>query len=128
MPSTLTALDVSGSCTDRGTEPSAPRWNTISGATDRVVHAFVGAQLSLDHLHVEAVEVRAAAGREVVENDDVVAAFEQLAHEVRPDEPRAAGDEDLPTAAQPTAVGRVQGQAVATSWAQNAQRRAPIGI
>ena len=26
VPSTLTALDVSGSCTDRGTEPSAPRW------------------------------------------------------------------------------------------------------
>jgi hypothetical protein len=26
VPSTLTALDVSGSWTERGTEPSAPRW------------------------------------------------------------------------------------------------------
>ncbi len=26
VPSTFTALEVSGSCTERGTEPSAPRW------------------------------------------------------------------------------------------------------
>src|SRR5947208_2993984 len=30
VPSTLTALEVSGSCTERGTEPSAPRWYTTS--------------------------------------------------------------------------------------------------
>src|SRR3954454_17463570 len=30
VPSTFTAFDVSGSCTERGTEPSAPRWNTTS--------------------------------------------------------------------------------------------------
>src|SRR3954454_5091403 len=30
VPSTFTALDVSGSWTERGTDPSAPRWLTTS--------------------------------------------------------------------------------------------------
>ena len=64
-------------------------------AADGVVHALVAAQLALDDLDVEPVEVRAAAGREVVEHAHVVAALEQRAHEVRADEARTAGDERL---------------------------------
>ena len=94
VPSTLTALEVSGSCTERGTEPSAPRWKTISAPRIGVVHALVAPQLALDDLDVEAVEVLAVAGREVVEHAHLVAALEQRAHEVRADEAAAAGDED----------------------------------
>ena len=105
MPSTLTALDVSGSCTERGTEPSAPRWKTTSTPRDRVVDALVAAQLALDDLDVAApVEVRAAAGREVVEHAHVVAALEQRPHEVRADEPGAAGDEHPPAHAGTSAT------------------------
>ena len=61
---------------------------------DGVVHALVAAQLALDDLDVEPVEVRAVAGREVVEHAHLVAALEQRANEVRADEAGAAGDED----------------------------------
>ena len=63
------------------------------GAAHGVVHALVAAQLALDDLDVEPLEVRAAAGGEVVEHAHVVAALEQRAHEVRADEAGAAGDE-----------------------------------
>ena len=89
----LTALEVSGSCTERGTEPSAPRWKTIVDAAHGVVDALVAAELALDDLDVEALEVRAAAGREVVEHAHLVAPLEQRAHEVRADEAGAPGDE-----------------------------------
>ena len=59
-----------------------------------VVHTLVAAQLALDDLDVEAVEVRAVAGGEVVEHAHLVAALEQRADEVRADEAGAAGDED----------------------------------
>jgi len=51
-------------------------------AAHRVVHALVAAQLSLDDLDVEAFDVAAVAGGEVVEDAHVVAALEQLAHEI----------------------------------------------
>ena len=60
-----------------------------------VVHPLVRAQLSFDHLDVEALEVRAVAGREVVEHAHVVPGVEQRAHEVRADEPAASGHECL---------------------------------
>ncbi len=60
---------------------------------DGVVHALVAPQLALDDLDVEPLEVRAVAGREVVEHAHLVAALEQPAHEVRADEAGAAGDE-----------------------------------
>ena len=62
-------------------------------AADGVVDALVAAELALDDLDVEPVEVRARAGREVVEHAHLVAALEQRAHEVRADEAGAAGDE-----------------------------------
>src|SRR5581483_12375332 len=65
-------------------------------AADGVVDALVGAELALDDLDVEPAQVRAAAGREVVEHANGVAALEQRAHEVRADEAGAAGDEDEP--------------------------------
>ena len=66
-------------------------------ASDGVVDALVAAQLALDDLDVvlEAGEVRAVAGGEVVEDPNRVAALEELANEVRADEAAAAGDEDL---------------------------------
>ena len=63
-------------------------------AANRRVDALVAPQLALDQLHVEPVEVLAAAGREVVEHAHVVAALEQRPHEVRADEARAARYED----------------------------------
>ena len=55
------------------------------------VDALVRAQVALDELDVvlEPGEVGPAAGREVVEHADVVAAREQRADEVRADEPAA---------------------------------------
>ena len=65
-------------------------------AADGRVHALVRAEVALDDLDVpsELREVRPAAGREVVEHADVVAALEQRLDEVRADEAGAAGDED----------------------------------
>ena len=60
---------------------------------NRVVYALVAAQLSLDDLEVEALEIRTVSGREVVEHADVVPALEQRAHEVGADEAGAARDE-----------------------------------
>ena len=67
------------------------------GAADGRVDTLVAPQLSFDHLDVrlEAGEVRAASGREVVEHAHLVAAREQRSNEVRADEARAAGDENL---------------------------------
>ena len=63
-------------------------------AADGVVHALVAAQLALDDLDAEPVQVRAVAGREVVQHAHLVAALQQRADEVPADEPAAAGDED----------------------------------
>ena len=66
------------------------------GAADGVVHALVAMRSSPSTTSTSRpVEVRAAAGREVVEHAHLVAALEQRAHEVRADEPGAAGDERL---------------------------------
>ncbi len=72
------------------------------GTPDGVVHSLVASELSLDDLDVEAREVRAAPGGEVVEDADVVAPLEQGADEVRADEAGTAGDEHE---AQAEAVG-----------------------
>ena len=66
-------------------------------AAHGVVDALVAAELALDELDVsiESRQVGAVAGREVVEHAHVVAPREQRANDVRPDEARAAGDEDL---------------------------------
>src|SRR5262249_35171724 len=63
----------------------------------RGVDALVRAQVPFDELHVvlEAGQVCAAAGREVVEDADLVAAREERPHDVRPDEPAATRDESL---------------------------------
>ena len=63
-------------------------------AAHGVVDPLVAAQLALDDLDAEPVEVRARAGREVVEDAHLVAALEQRPHEVRADEAGAARDED----------------------------------
>jgi hypothetical protein len=60
-----------------------------------VVHALVAPQLALDDLDAKTGDVCARARREVVEHSDLVASLEQCLHEVRADEPGAAGDEDL---------------------------------
>src|SRR5581483_12430351 len=49
------------------------------GAAHGVVHALVAAQLALDDLDVELVEVRPETGREVVEDADVVATSDESA-------------------------------------------------
>ena len=64
------------------------------GAADGVVDPLVAAELALDDLDREPVEVRPRAGREVVEHPHLVAGGEQRPHEVRADEAGAAGDED----------------------------------
>jgi hypothetical protein len=93
-------------------------------ASDGVVDALVAAELALDDLDVvlEAGEVRAVAGGEVVEDANRVAAFEQLANEVRADEATAAGDEDA--AAQVSLRDTVRD---ATARPSASQRRASIG-
>jgi len=71
VPPMLISLDVSGSCTDRGTEGIAPSWNAPAhGAAD----ALVGAKIALDDLDLarDVGEVRAMTGREVVEDPDLV--------------------------------------------------------
>src|SRR5438270_2528993 len=62
-------------------------------AAHGVVHALVAAQLAFDDLDVEAFEVRAVPGGEVVEHAHRVAALDQPADDVRPDEACASGDE-----------------------------------
>ena len=64
-------------------------------AAHRVVNALVAAQLPLDHLDVETLEVRPAAGGEVVEDANRVAALDQSAGEIRADEAGSARDEHL---------------------------------
>ena len=64
-------------------------------AAHGVVHALVAAQLAFDDLDVEAFEVRAVPGGEVVEHAHRVAALDQPADDVRPDEACASGDEHL---------------------------------
>ena len=73
-------------------------------AAHRVVHALVRAELALDDLDAETVQVRAVARREVVEHAHVVAALEQGAHEVRADEAAAPGDERLHSSPPATAA------------------------
>ncbi len=63
-------------------------------AAHGVVNALVAPQLAFDDAHVEAGEVLAPAGREVVEHAHLVAPLDEGAHEVRADEPAAARDED----------------------------------
>ena len=62
-------------------------------AAHRRVHALVGAQLAFDDLDVEALEIGAVPGREVVEHAHVVAALQERFGEVRADEAGAAGDQ-----------------------------------
>ena len=101
------AFDVHGARRQRildGAGDRAERAEVVDdlGLADGVVDALVAAQLALDDLHVEGVEVGAVAGREVVEHAHLVAALEQRAHEVRADEAAAAGDEDFHCGASAT--------------------------
>jgi hypothetical protein len=59
------------------------------------VHALVRAQLALDDLDVQPLEIAPVAGGEIVEHTDVVAALDERVDEVRADEAGAAGDESL---------------------------------
>ena len=52
----------------------------------RRVNTLVGAELPLDDLDVETLEVRSVAGREVVEHANVVAPLDERVHEIRADE------------------------------------------
>jgi hypothetical protein len=58
-------------------------------------HTLVGPEVSLDHLRVDGLEIRAVAGREVVEQPYVVAPRQESKGKVRSDESGAAGDECL---------------------------------
>ena len=71
-------------------------------AAHRRVNALVGTEIAFDHLDLpsERREVRAAAGGEVVQHADVVAAHEQRLHEVRADEAGTSRDEDTGHAAR----------------------------
>ena len=62
-------------------------------APDGPDHGVLVPYVRLDDLDVEAVEVRGATAREIVESADFDAAGEQLWDEVRPDETACAGDE-----------------------------------
>ena len=96
MPSTLTALVVSGSCTERGTDGERALVEDDLDAAHRGVDALVAAQLALDDL--DSSTTRRGSARLPVEKlsstRTVVAALEQRADEVRADEAGAAGDED----------------------------------
>ena len=61
------------------------------------VYTLVAPQLSLDDLHLvgELGKVRAVAGREVVEDAHFVAALDEGAGKIRPDEASTACDENL---------------------------------
>ena len=80
MPSTLTALVVSGSCTERGTDGERALVEDDLDAAHGVVHALVAAQLALDDLDV-VLERRRGCARLPVEKlsstRTVVAALEQ---------------------------------------------------
>jgi hypothetical protein len=94
------ALDVDGARGERildgaGNRAERAQVEDDLGAADRVVDALVAAQLAFDDLDLEAREVGAVAGREVVEHADVVAPLEQVANEVRADEAAAAGNDDF---------------------------------
>src|SRR5205814_2106042 len=78
------------------------------------VNALVAAQLPLDDLDVDALEVGAAPGGEVVEDADVVPTLEQRTHEVRSDEAAAPGDERLHSRAPATAASPMPSQV--TAW------------
>ena len=93
VPSTLTALEVERVLHRARHRAERAEVEDDLGAANGVVHALVAAQLALDDLDVEAGEVRAVAGREVVEHAHLVAALEQRPDEVRADEAGAAGDE-----------------------------------
>jgi hypothetical protein len=60
---------------------------------DRAGHGVLVADVSLDDLDIDAVEVGGATAREIVERPDLRAACEQPGDEVRPDEAARAGDE-----------------------------------
>jgi hypothetical protein len=62
-------------------------------ALDGPGHGVLVPYVRLDDLDVEAVEIRGATAREVVESADLDAAAEQPGNEVRPDEAARAGDE-----------------------------------
>lgn len=74
---------------------------------DGVVDALVASQIALDQLNLvlDAREVVAVAGREVVEDPDLVTAGEQFLNEVRADEARPTCDEDAHGSAR-IAAGR----------------------
>src|SRR5581483_3549268 len=127
------ALHVDGARGERvldGARHGAERAEVVDDldAAHRVVDALVAAQLALDDLYVEPLEVRAVAGREVVEHAHLVAALEQGAHEVRAEEAGPAGDEhplrhqgrilpDEPAATPPTASHVVASSGTpATIW------------
>ena len=100
-------------------------------AAHGVVDALVAAQLALDDLDVvlQAGEVRAVAGREVVEHANGVAALEQRADEVRADEAGAAGDEDPAThAGDPSGSGRTARfcSVSGPDWPGEERRRPPM--
>src|SRR5262249_21091567 len=62
-------------------------------AARRAMHPLVRAQLALDALRLEALEVGPVARGEVVEHAHVVASLDKGVDEVRADEAGAAGDE-----------------------------------
>src|SRR5579884_2432912 len=92
VPVTFTSLLACGSSTDRGTERSAASWKTPSTPATAPHHVRV-AQVALHQLHVEAFEVLAPSGREVVEDPHAGPAAQEALREVRADEPGPAGHE-----------------------------------
>ena len=95
MPSTFVRASAAGSATDFRTSIWAARWKIDVGArlTDRLGDRVGVADVDLHEPRAVLgclVEVRALAGREVVEDGDRVAAGEQPVDEVRADEARAA--------------------------------------
>ena len=89
MPSTLTAVDVSGSCTERGTEPSAPWWKTTSTPRTAVwTRSYERRSPSTTSISRPSdARFAPAPGREVVEHSDVVAALQQRATRFEPMKP-----------------------------------------
>ena len=95
MPSTLTAVVVSGSWSGSRHGRQRALVEHDLDASHRGVDALVRAEVAFDDLDLagEVDEVRPVPGREVVEHPHAVAPVEQRADEIRADEPGATGDE-----------------------------------
>ena len=99
VPSTLMRESMAGSAADLRTSIWAARWNTTSGlralraASATASASRMSSSTSSAPADEGAVEVLAAAGREVVEHRHLVAPLEQGVDEVRADESGAAGDQ-----------------------------------